>query len=111
MSMMMSTPRWSNHSRASDTATSGLFWWSADSTSTSNAPAANSCTACFVQATPVGPFTSRYGPDMSLITPMRTRGGSGRAGAQVQTAAVAVAASSERRDRIMTGSLAFRPAR
>jgi hypothetical protein len=25
ISMMMSTPRWSNHSRASDTATSGLF--------------------------------------------------------------------------------------
>jgi hypothetical protein len=25
ISMMMSTPRWSNHSRASETATSGLF--------------------------------------------------------------------------------------
>ena len=58
-----------------------------------------------------GPFTSRYGPDISLITPMRTTGrvwARRRAGT---TAAVAVAASSERRDRIMTGSLAFRPAR
>src|ERR1700733_10211545 len=62
MSMMMSTPRWSNHSRARETATSGLFWWSASTTSTSNPCAANSCTACLVQITLVGPLTSRYGP-------------------------------------------------
>jgi len=89
----------------------GLFWWSADSTSTSNAPAANSCTACLVQATPVGPFTSRYGPDVSFITPMRMIGRDCAREHTGMATATAVVVSSERRHSGMIGSLARRTPR
>ena len=56
----MSMPCWSNHSRAFAAATSGLFWWSATSTSTFlplTAPPM-SATACRIISAPAGPSMS-----------------------------------------------------
>ena len=96
-SITMSTPCWSIHCRAMATATSGLFWLSADSTSTSKPPALNSCTACLVQITEVGPLRSRYGPDWSLITPILTTGLPWARARKAGSTAEAVAAESAAR--------------
>ena len=65
-----STPL-SNHCRAMEAATSGLFWWSALITSTSQSRwAFISSTASCVAAREVGPVLSRYVPDRSVSTPI-----------------------------------------
>ncbi len=58
-STTMSTPSRSNHWRTMPAPMSGLFWWSATSTSTSKPWSPNSCTACRTQTAPVGPPSSR----------------------------------------------------
>ena len=69
-SAAMSTPL-SNHCRAIETATSGLFWWSALMTSTSQSRwDFISSTASCVAATDVGPVLSRYVPERSVSTPI-----------------------------------------
>ena len=68
--MITSTPSRSYHSRAMQAPRSGLFWWSALMTSTVKPLEPNSSPPCFTAATEVGPPVSRYGPDMSLSTPI-----------------------------------------
>src|SRR3954451_2135268 len=68
----MSTPSWSNHLRAIEVATSGLFWWSALTISTFlpfTAPPA-SATAIFTASTAPAPARSAYRLDMSVSTPI-----------------------------------------
>ena len=57
-STIASTP-WSYHWRAMLAPTSGLFWWSAETTSTAKPRFAISAAACCVQATLPGPVGSR----------------------------------------------------
>ena len=68
----MSTPCWSNHSRALEAAISALFWWSAEMNSTflpaRTTPA--SAIAILMASAPPKPSTSEYTPDMSEIKPI-----------------------------------------
>ena len=71
-SKIASTLSWSYQVRAMVEPTSGLFWWSAETISTFMplAAAPKSSTAIFAAASPPGPDTSAYRPDMSFITPI-----------------------------------------
>src|SRR3954464_12740151 len=74
-SVIMSTPSRSNHSRALLEATSPLFWWSADRTSTEKGflfAAWKSSTAIFAAMTAPGPARSEYRPERSVRTPIFT---------------------------------------
>src|SRR5258706_15258478 len=95
----MSTPCWSNHSRALAAATSALFWWSATITSTFlplTAPP-RSAMAILMTSAPAGPSMSEYRPDMSVMKPMRITSPEIWAGAGVTDPNVAAAASEQAR--------------
>src|SRR5471030_1437329 len=68
----MSTPCWSNHSRALEAATSALFWWSAEMNSTrlpgTTTPA--SAIAILTASAPPCPSMSEQTPDISVIRPI-----------------------------------------
>ena len=102
-SRITSTASWSNHWRATLAPTSGLFWWSADRIWTSKAALLNCLTACCAQTTEPMPVVSRYGPDMSFITPILMTGRVCARGTDGRPAA-AVAAIRPRRVRV-TGRL------
>ncbi len=71
-SKMASTLSTSYQVRAMVEPTSGLFWWSAPSTSTFMPflAAPKSSTAIFAAITEPGPAMSAYSPDMSFMTPI-----------------------------------------
>jgi hypothetical protein len=70
----MSTPCWSNHSRALEAAMSALFWWSAEMNSIFlplMLPPA-SAIAILMASAPPAPSMSVYRPDMSVMKPILT---------------------------------------
>ncbi len=74
-STITSTPSVSYHLRAMLEPTSGLFWWSAETTSTFRPDLDSfmkSSTASLAATTEPGPPMSAYRPDMSFMTPILT---------------------------------------
>ena len=110
----MSTPCWSNHSRALLAATSALFWWSANTNSIFlplTVPP-KSAIAILMASAPAGPSMSAYTPDMSVTKPIFTTSLLNWAFASVKGAqprATADASASARYWSFMAASRTFLP--
>src|SRR5437868_409643 len=73
-STIRSTPCFSYHARATVDATSGLFWWSAETISLFLPPTVppKPCPAIRAASTDPAPVLSENTPSISVSTPMRT---------------------------------------